>query len=45
MELAALVSFAILVVAWIIAPDRPRALRAVETPMQEPQPEAQPVAA
>ncbi len=43
MELAALASFALLVVAWIVAPDRPRTLRAVETP--EPQPEAQPIAA
>jgi len=46
MELAAIASFAILVVAWIVAPDRPRTLRVVETPIAElPQPEAQPAAA
>ena len=45
MELAAVASFAILVVAWVIAPDRPRTLRAVEDPMPEAQPETQPIAA
>jgi hypothetical protein len=46
MELAAVASFAILVVAWIVAPDRPRTLRAVETPITElPQQEAQRAAA
>jgi hypothetical protein len=44
MELAALVSFALLVIAWIAAPDGPRApapAPEVDTPM----PEAQPVSA
>ena len=42
MVIAALVSFGILLVAWIVAPDGPRAtLEAVEPPM----PEAPPVAA
>ncbi len=46
MELAAIASFAILVVAWIVAPDRPRTLRAVEAPAPDlPQQEAQPAAA
>ena len=45
MELAAIASFAILLVAWIFAPDRPRRIRAVETPMHESQPEALPIAA
>jgi hypothetical protein len=41
MEIAALVSFAILMIAWIVAPDGPRTPReAVETPMPEPQPAA-----
>jgi hypothetical protein len=41
MELAAVASFAILVVAWIIAPDRPRAtLSVVEPPVDEAQPAA-----
>ena len=39
MVIAALVSFAILLVAWIIAPDHPRAdTPTVEAPMTEPQP-------
>ena len=39
MVIAALVSFAILLVAWIIAPDHPRTeTPQVETPMPEPQP-------
>jgi hypothetical protein len=38
MEIAALVSFGILLVAWILAPDGPRATPAVETPMPEAQP-------
>jgi hypothetical protein len=42
MVIAALVSFGILLVAWIVAPDGPRTtLEVVEPPM----PEAQPVAA
>jgi hypothetical protein len=42
MVIAALVSFGILLVAWIVAPDRPRTrLEVVESPM----PEVQPVAA
>ncbi|MDQ2673077.1 MAG: hypothetical protein M3Y40_00290 [Chloroflexota bacterium] len=45
MELAALSSFAILVVAWIIAPDRPRSTTAIEAAVPEPEPEAQPIAA
>lgn len=45
MELAAIASFAILLISWIIAPDRPRVVRAVEAPAPEPQPEAQPIAA
>jgi hypothetical protein len=41
MVIAALVSFAILLVAWIIAPDRPRSAAAVvETSMPEAQPAA-----
>jgi hypothetical protein len=38
MVIAALVSFAILLVAWIVAPDRPRTAAAVEiiTPGAEP---------
>ena len=39
MDIAALISFGILLVAWILAPDRPRAAtRAVEAPMPEAQP-------
>ena len=39
MDIAALISFGILLVAWILAPDRPRATtRAVEAPMPEAQP-------
>ena len=39
MVIAALVSFAILLVAWILAPDHPRMEEPkVETPMTEPQP-------
>jgi hypothetical protein len=44
MELAALVSFAILMIAWIVAPDGPRSpapAPEVDTPM----PEAHPVSA
>jgi hypothetical protein len=42
MVIAALVSFGILLVAWIVAPDRPRATLPVVEP---PVPEAQPAAA
>ena len=46
MELAAIASFAILVVGWIVAPDRPRTLRTVEAPVPElAQQETQPAAA
>ena len=45
MELAAVASFAILVVAWIVAPDRPRTLSRAEAPMTDVQPEAQALAA
>jgi hypothetical protein len=50
MELAALFSFAILVVAWILAPDRPRTRMQVESAMPEAtmaeaQSEPQPIAA
>ena len=46
MELAAIASFAILVVAWIVAPDRPRTRHAVAAPVPElPQQETQPAAA
>lgn len=38
MELAALASFAILLVAWIFAPDRPRAAAAAKTGMLDPEP-------
>jgi hypothetical protein len=38
MELAALASFAILVIAWIIAPDRPRTAVALDTVAAEAQP-------
>ena len=39
MVIAALVSFGILLVAWIVAPDRPQTQAPkVETPMAEPQP-------
>ena len=39
MVIAALVSFGILMVAWIVAPDRPRATaEVVEPPMSEAQP-------
>ncbi len=41
MELAAIASFAILVVAWILAPDRPRTHEILEPPV----PEAEPLAA
>jgi hypothetical protein len=41
MVIAALVSFAILLVAWIVAPDHPRTeTPKVEAPMTEPQPAA-----
>ena len=42
MEIAALVSFGILLVAWIVAPDRPRATPPV---VEAPMPEAQPATA
>jgi len=42
MVIAALVSFGILLVAWIVAPDRPRVTAEVVEP---PMPEAQPIAA
>jgi len=46
MELAAIASFAILVVAWIVAPDRPRARPALEAPVAElPPQEGHPAAA
>jgi len=46
MELAALVSFAILVIAWIVAPDGPRTAPAAPAPKVEaPMPERQPVSA
>jgi hypothetical protein len=39
MEFAALASFAILFVAWVLAPDHPRPAEAVaETPALEPEP-------
>ena len=44
MELAALVSFAILVIAWIVAPDGPRS-PAPAPEVEAPLPEAQPVSA
>lgn len=41
MEIAALVSFGILMIAWIVAPDGPRTpTEKVEAPMPEPQPAA-----
>ena len=41
MVIAALVSFAILLVAWVVAPEGPRTPSAtIETPMPEPQPAA-----
>ncbi len=46
MELAAVASFAILVVGWALAPDRPRPARVVGPALPaEPSPEAQPAAA
>ena len=42
MVIAALVSFGILLVAWIVAPDRPRTTLSVVEP---PMPEAHPAAA
>ena len=42
MVIAALVSFGILLVAWIVAPDRPRTPASV---VEIPMPEAQPAAA
>jgi hypothetical protein len=41
MVIAALASFALLLIAWIVAPDRQRASEPIETPV----PEAHPVAA
>ena len=41
MDIAALASFALLLIAWIVAPDRQRTPEPIETPV----PEAQPVAA
>ena len=41
MVIAALASFALLLIAWILAPDRQRAAEPIETPV----PEAHPVAA
>ena len=41
MDIAALASFALLLIAWIIAPDRQRAPKPLETAV----PEVQPVAA
>ena len=38
MDIAALVSFGILLLAWILAPDRPRVTPTVEAPMPEAQP-------
>lgn len=43
MELAALASFAILLIAWVIAPDRPRIVRTAPESVTEPMPE--PIAA
>ncbi|HET9416232.1 MAG TPA: hypothetical protein VFP30_01700 [Candidatus Limnocylindria bacterium] len=45
MELAALASFAVLLIGWIVAPDRPRPMRAVQPQTVEPEVEAQPAAA
>jgi hypothetical protein len=46
MELAALVSFALLVIAWIVAPDGPRSPAPAPAPeVDTPMPEAQPVSA
>jgi hypothetical protein len=45
MEIAALASFAILLIAWVVAPDRPRPVRAVETEPEAPATETQPLAA
>ena len=40
MVIAALACFALLLIAWIVAPDGPRS-----TALEEPMPEAQPIAA
>jgi hypothetical protein len=45
MELAALAGFAILVIAWIVAPDRPRGAERLDAARTDPQTEAQPTAA
>lgn len=42
MVIAALISFAILLITWVIAPDRPRTPASV---VEAPMPEAQPAAA
>ncbi len=45
MEFAALLSFAILVVAWMLAPDRPRSARPIEAAVPDAPAEAQQLAA